>query len=92
MGPETTQDGVVSIVLGTRPEIIKLSPLIHRIRENVRLVHTGQHFDRVLSGVVDRLLDLPEPQAELDIGGQSRAGQIGLATAKLEEASEVRTR
>jgi hypothetical protein len=39
----------IAVVLGTRPELIKLAPVIHRLGERALTVHTGQHFDSNMS-------------------------------------------
>lgn len=65
----------VCFVLGTRPEIIKLAPLIRRARDRgipFTIVHTGQHYDDVLDGVFFRELDLPAPDANLHAAAPSR--------------------
>jgi len=74
----------VAIVLGTRPEIVKLAGLVQLLGSSARVVHTGQHYDEALSDVFLRDLGLPAPHATLGIGGSSRGVQIGTATAALD--------
>ncbi|MFB6130638.1 MAG: non-hydrolyzing UDP-N-acetylglucosamine 2-epimerase [Salinigranum sp.] len=77
----------VSIVLGTRPEIIKLAPVIRECdRRGVTysLVHTGQHYSEALDGDFFDLLDLPEPDHELRVG----SGPHGRQTAAMIEGIE----
>lgn len=72
----TTPDRIV-VALGTRPEIIKLAPIIKLLGSRARVVHTGQHYDAGLSNVFFSAFDLPEPEVQLNIGGGTRASQIG---------------
>ena len=79
----------VGVVVGTRPEIIKMSPVIRELeRKNLdyHIIHTGQHYDDEVSGVFFRELDLPEPDEYLDVGSGSQAEQTGNALIKLEKA------
>lgn len=69
---------VVTIV-GTRPEIIRLSlviPLLDRLCTH-RLVHTGQNYDPLLSDVFFTELGVRAPDVHLGIGGGGFAAQIG---------------
>ncbi|GJF30919.1 hypothetical protein KNE206_36190 [Kitasatospora sp. NE20-6] len=72
------QVGDVAVVLGTRPEIIKLASVIRGLGRRARVVWTGQHFDADLS---DRFFDgfgLPRPHLRIDgVGGTGRGAQIG---------------
>jgi UDP-N-acetylglucosamine 2-epimerase (non-hydrolysing) len=66
-------------VLGTRPEIIRLSrviDLLDRYSEHT-LVHTGQNFDDRLSGVFFRELNVREPDHFLGVKAESFGGQVG---------------
>jgi len=74
----------IAVVLGTRPEIIKLSEIIKLLGEAAWIVHTGQHYDPNLSGSFFDELSLPEPDVFLDVGGMSRGHQIGEATKRLD--------
>ncbi|MFJ5232078.1 non-hydrolyzing UDP-N-acetylglucosamine 2-epimerase [Kitasatospora sp. NPDC088391] len=76
----------VAVVLGTRPELVKLAPLVHALGPAARLVHTGQHWDEALSGQFLRDLDLPEPQLLTGVGGRPRAGQIAVSLGQLDAA------
>ena len=70
----------VSIVLGTRPEIIKMSPVIRKL-ENLNMeyfiLHTGQHYSYNLDRVFFEQLSLPEAGYNLDVGSGSHAEQTG---------------
>lgn len=73
----------VAVVLGTRPELIKLSPLIHLLGSAAHLVHTGQHYEPVLASGLLCGVPLPKPDIQLDVGGRARGEQIGEAVTQL---------
>jgi UDP-N-acetylglucosamine 2-epimerase len=74
-------------VVGTRPEIIRLSILIPLLDElfDHRLVHTGQNFDAKLSDVFFKDLGIREPDEYLNVGGQSLAHTIGAVMVGVEK-------
>ena len=74
----------IAVVLGTRPEIIKLSHIIRLLGPAARVIHTGQHYDPNLSASFFAELSLPEPDVFLEIGGRARGHQIGEATMLLD--------
>lgn len=74
----------LAVVLGTRPEIVKLAPLIRALPEPPTIIHTGQHYDPVMAGVFFDAFDLREPDHRLAIGGRTRGEQIGEAVARLD--------
>jgi UDP-N-acetylglucosamine 2-epimerase (non-hydrolysing) len=74
----------IAVVLGTRPEIIKLAHLIRELGDRARVIHTGQHYDDAMSGQFFRGLGLATPDVVLSgIGGASRGEQIATAIAAL---------
>jgi UDP-N-acetylglucosamine 2-epimerase (non-hydrolysing) len=78
----------VCFVLGTRPEIIKLAPLIRRARDRgipFTIVHTGQHYDDALDGVFFRELDLPAPDSNLHAAAPSREEMFDAMLSPVEE-------
>ncbi len=75
----------VAVVLGTRPELVKLADLIRLLGPAAHVVHTGQHYDRELSSQFLSELGIPEPTCLTGVGGQSRATQIATALAQLDE-------
>ncbi|RLV08727.1 UDP-N-acetylglucosamine 2-epimerase (non-hydrolyzing) [Streptomyces griseocarneus] len=75
----------VAVVLGTRPELVKLTDLVRLLGPAAHLVHTGQHYDEELSGRFLTELGLPEPTFLTGVGGQPRAVQISAALAQLDE-------
>ena len=78
-------DGGIAVVLGTRPEIIKLAGIIRRLGDKARIVHTGQHYDDDLSGLFFRQLGIREPDRRYLVGGHSRGRQIGTALQALDD-------
>lgn len=87
---EPLPDGLVAVVLGTRPEIIKLAPVIAELGSAARVIHTGQHYDPNLSKVFFDAFGIEEPTERLEIGGMSRAAQIGEAVSGLGRVFERR--
>jgi UDP-N-acetylglucosamine 2-epimerase (non-hydrolysing) len=76
----------VLTVLGTRPEIIRLSaviPLLDEQAEHV-LVHTGQNFDDRLNELFFRELSVRKPDVYMNVRGASFADQVGQILAKIE--------
>ncbi len=74
----------IAFVLGTRPEMIKIAPLVRLLGDAARVIHTGQHYDNNLSGQFLAELNLGEPDFRLGVGGRTRGSQIGEATTQLE--------
>lgn len=67
------------IVVGTRPEIIRLSEVIKKCRRHFDclLVHTGQNYDYTLNGIFFRDLSLNDPDVYLDAVGDDLGSTIG---------------
>jgi UDP-N-acetylglucosamine 2-epimerase (non-hydrolysing) len=77
----------IAIVVGTRPEIIKMAPVVRACVERsvpFLLLHTGQHYSFELDGVFFRELELPAPHHNLEVGSGSQAYQIGAIVSGLE--------
>jgi len=69
-----------AIILGTRPEIIKMSPLIRSCERSgldYFILHTGQHYSYEMDRVFFEELHLPAPRYNLDVGSGGHAGQTG---------------
>lgn len=75
--------GDIAIVLGTRPEAIKLFVIAELLGDRGRIIHTGQHFDDTLASGVAADLELRRPDVQLGLGGLPRGAQIGRATDAL---------
>jgi len=73
-------------VVGNRPQFVKAAAVSRPLREHHEeiLVHTGQHYDDVLSSVFFSELGLARPDRELGIGGGSNASQTARMLAALE--------
>ena len=70
----------ISIILGTRPEIIKMSPIIRELENHGSdyfILHTGQHYSYNLDKIFFEELELPEPKYNLDVGSGSHAEETG---------------
>lgn len=71
------KDSDIAVVMGTRPEMIKLAGVVKNLGDRARIIQTGQHFDDELSGQIQRSLGIPGPDVVLEgIGGGSRSSQI----------------
>ncbi len=69
----------VAIVVGTRPEIVKMAPVVRACAERAVpfvLLHTGQHYSYALDGVFFEELELPKPHANLEVGSGTQAFQV----------------
>ena len=77
---------VVTIV-GTRPEIIRLSRTVEALRKNLNhiLVHTGQNWDWELNDIFFSELGLQKPKYFLNVGGGSLGETLGLILSKVEK-------
>lgn len=78
----------IAIILGTRPEIIKLSPVIRyldKTQEQFFILHTGQHYTYEMDKTFFDSLELPAPKYNLDIGSASHAIQSGKIMMGVEE-------
>jgi UDP-N-acetylglucosamine 2-epimerase (non-hydrolysing) len=70
----------ISIILGTRPEIIKFSPIIReceRLNLNYFILHTGQHYSYNMDKIFFEQLHLPEAKHNLEVGSGTHAEQTG---------------
>lgn len=82
----------ITIVAGARPNFMKIAPIIHAIQKAInngeeleyRLVHTGQHYDKKMSGDFFEQLEIPEPHANLESGGGSQAEQTANIMVRFE--------
>lgn len=78
---------VVAVVLGTRPEIIKLGPVIAALRKtrtNFFIIHTGQHYSMKMDGRFFKDLGLPQPRfSNRQFGRLHRGLSHGEQTAEI---------
>jgi UDP-N-acetylglucosamine 2-epimerase (non-hydrolysing) len=76
-------------VVGTRPNFVKTAPVIGALRERDpagrhAIVHTGQHYDRLMSEVFLEELGVPAPDHMLEVGSGSHAAQTARTMERLE--------
>ena len=69
----------IAVILGTRPEIIRLSRVISVLRTHydLTLIHTGQNYTKELSDIFFSDLEIPQPDYYLDSDTASLGSQIG---------------
>jgi UDP-N-acetylglucosamine 2-epimerase (non-hydrolysing) len=76
------------LVAGARPNFMKVAPIATAAREDgrlaVRLVHTGQHYDRAMSELFFDQLGIPEPDVRLGVGSGTHARQTAEVMQRLE--------
>jgi UDP-N-acetylglucosamine 2-epimerase (non-hydrolysing) len=84
----TTRDLSIVLVVGARPNFVKVAPLFDALAEldGVRpsLLHTGQHYDWALSASFIEQLGLPEPEDYLNVGSGTHAEQTAGALVGVE--------
>jgi UDP-N-acetylglucosamine 2-epimerase (non-hydrolysing) len=76
-------------VVGTRPNFVKTAPVIAALRARIpdgrhAIVHTGQHYDRLMSEVFLEELGVPAPDHMLEVGSGSHAQQTARVMERLE--------
>ncbi len=77
-----------AIVLGTRPELIKMAPVLFALEdmgEEVLLIHSGQHYDDALSESFIRDLGMRKPDYYLEVGSGTQGYQTAEMMHKLEK-------
>jgi len=78
----------VAIILGTRPEIIKMAPVIRELekrKSDFFILHTGQHYSYNLDKVFFEQLELPHPEYNLEVGSGSHAEETGKMLVGIEK-------
>ena len=81
---------IVSVV-GARPQFVKLAPIASALdgRAEHVIIHTGQHYDDLMSDVFFRDLGIPAPSVNLDVGSGSHGRQTGRLLEGLEREFEA---
>lgn len=80
------QVGDIAVVLGTRPEIIKLAEVIRMLGSRARVIHTGQHWDPAMAGQFFEHFGIGEPHLRLHtVSGAPRGLQVARAMTELLE-------
>jgi len=77
----------LSIVLGTRPELIKMWPIVReceRLALDYFILHTTQHYDYIMDRVFFEELELPDARYDLNVGSGSHGEQTGKMLIKIE--------
>ena len=80
----------LDIIAGARPNFMKIAPLIEELEKvsnkiQYRLIHTGQHYDKKMSGNFFEQLGIPDPDVNLEVGSGTQAEQ----TARIMERYEA---
>jgi UDP-N-acetylglucosamine 2-epimerase (non-hydrolysing) len=80
---------LVAHVVGARPNYMKVAPVYAELERRgtveQRLIHTGQHYDRLVNDIFFAELPLPAPHVNLEVGSGSHGTQTGKALQGLEE-------
>src|SRR6202000_1156136 len=81
-------------VVGTRPNFVKTAPVIAAMRSRLPdgrhvIVHTGQHYDRLMSEVFLEELGVPAPDHMLEVGSGTHAQQTARTMERLEPVIEA---
>jgi len=77
---------MICIIIGTRPEIIKMSPLIRACEKkklDYFILHTGQHYSYEMDKKFFEDLDLKKPKYNLEVGGKPYRKQVGLMIRRI---------
>jgi UDP-N-acetylglucosamine 2-epimerase (non-hydrolysing) len=84
----------IAYLVGTRPNFVKMAPVIAEMRRRMpdgrhALIHTGQHYDRLMSDVFLEQLGVPVPDHVLGVGSASHAVQTARVMERLEAVLEA---
>ena len=88
----------IDLIAGARPNFMKIAPIIDALRAaqsrgsrlTYRLVHTGQHYDRAMSGAFFEQLGIPEPDINLEVGSGTQAEQTANIMVRYEQTLNTR--
>lgn len=88
---------IIAIIAGARPNFMKVAPIIKAVNAarasgkdiDFRLIHTGQHYDKKMSGDFFEQLGIPEPHVNLEAGGGSQAEQTAAIMVRFEKDMEA---
>ncbi len=92
----------IDIIAGARPNFMKIAPMIEALKAaesrggplRYRMIHTGQHYDRAMSGSFFEELGIPDPDINLEVGSGTQAEQtagimVGYEKVLLQEKSDL---
>ncbi len=84
----------IAYVIGARPNFVKMAPVIAELRRRIpdgghTLIHTGQHYDRLMSDIFLEELGVPEPDHMLGVGSASHAVQTARVMERIEPVLEA---
>jgi UDP-N-acetylglucosamine 2-epimerase (non-hydrolysing) len=89
----------IDLIAGARPNLMKIAPIFDALQRRAaesgkpgprspltyRLVHTGQHYDRAMSGAFFEQLGIPEPDLNLEVGSGTQAEQTAGIMVRYEQ-------
>lgn len=83
---------LVDVIAGARPNFVKVASIIRAMRLRAaegadiawRLIHTGQHYDPLLSATFFEQLGIPQPDCNLEVGAGTQAQQTGAIMERYE--------
>lgn len=83
----------IDLIAGARPNFMKIAPIIDALKAaqkrgtgfKYRLIHTGQHYDRAMSGGFFEQLGIPEPDVNLEVGSGTQAEQTAAIMVRYEK-------
>ena len=83
----------IDLIAGARPNFMKIAPIIEAIKKaqdegkkiSYRLIHTGQHYDKKMSGSFFEELGIPEPDINLEAGSGTQAEQTATIMTRYEK-------
>lgn len=83
----------IAYVIGARPNFVKMAPVIAELRRRMpdgrhALIHTGQHYDRLMSEIFLEELGVPTPDHMLGVGSASHAVQTARVMERIEPVLE----
>jgi UDP-N-acetylglucosamine 2-epimerase (non-hydrolysing) len=86
----------LDIIAGARPNFMKIAPIIAELDKvsdkiKYRLIHTGQHYDKKMSGSFFEQLGIPEPDVNLGAGGGTQAQQTAAIMERYEALLSEKT-
>lgn len=88
---------LIDLIAGARPNFMKIAPIIDALRApqaegsglRYRLIHTGQHYDRNMSGSFFEQLGIPEPDLNLEVGSGTQAEQTAAILVRYEKVLQT---